>query len=254
MIGSGVTSRWSVLAAIAVLLALGGCGQGAGGTAAGGGIIDWTSFVRLGGITYLEHSYAYNGSVGRPLTDQDLGAAFGTVAFTLAGNVTDPAYRAQDGDAAFLPAGTPLYVVRGYRPEFRLAAYRRGRLTLFEADANPAARTAGGLLDIGGQVAAIGVNSEQDGSMRLAIITNPAEVARLVDLILRAPIGQATGQRSGPRYFLAFHLRDGTATVRPFLVDSGELWRGIALPPEFGAVIASAVGAAPASATPARGP
>jgi hypothetical protein len=43
--------------------------------------------------------------------------------------------------AAYLDPGTPLYAVDGYRPSFRLAARREGRLVLYEAAENPSART-----------------------------------------------------------------------------------------------------------------
>ena len=132
---------------IALLMGCAGCGlfQSAAN-------IDWVNFVRFGGITYLA---SFN--TGRELQSADLGPQFVAVRSRLEGNVHDANYQTQDGDAAFLDAGTPVYQVQGYAPTFRLAAYQDGKLTLFEADTNPHAKTGADLLDIGGKVQSIAV-------------------------------------------------------------------------------------------------
>jgi hypothetical protein len=108
-----------------------------------------------------------------------------------------------------------------------------GRLTCFEADSNPAARVGGDLLDISEKVQYIGVNSEQDGVTELAAIKNAADVNALVGAVLQAPVNQQLTDHSGARYFVAFHLEDGTAVVRAYWPATGELSRGIALPQQF---------------------
>ncbi len=220
----------------------------AGGTRSPRAMIDWVSFIRFGGITYDENHYAASGKLGRALTERDLGPEVARVAFKLSDNVTEPGYRPKDGDAAFLEAGTPMHAVAGYRPEFRLAARQGDRLILFEADTNPAARRGADLLDLGGKVRAIGVNSERDGVMELASIADPARVAALVELILGAPVDQTFRDEDhrGARYFLAFHLEDGTAVSRAYWPDSGEVSRGIMTP----AAIRAAVEGALRSASP----
>ena len=52
-----------------------------------------------------------------------------------------------------------MHAVNGYRPSFRLAARREGRLLLFEAFDNPRARTWGDLLDLDGKVARITIGT-----------------------------------------------------------------------------------------------
>ena len=74
------------------------------------------------------------------------------------------AYRYQDGDSTYLNPGTPVYAVKGYSPEFRLATLEEGRVRLFESDTNPLARTGEDLLDIRGKVKAVDILSEQDAS------------------------------------------------------------------------------------------
>ena len=138
--------------------------------------IDWVDFVQFGGIQYIAVDYT-GGGVGRALADADLGPEFAKVEYKHNEPHVFSHKCCRDGDAAFLDAGTPLYMVNGYKPEFRLAAHREGRLVLYEAYTNPKAKTGADLLDIGGKVRYIGVNSAQDGVTELAAI-GPAAVRR----------------------------------------------------------------------------
>jgi len=92
--------------------------------------IEWVSFIRFGGITYLENSDLSTAHVGRALQVSDLGVVFDRVRHEVADSVHSLGYQLQDGDAAFLPVGTPVSTVRGYQPTFRLAARYQGRLFL----------------------------------------------------------------------------------------------------------------------------
>jgi hypothetical protein len=199
--------------------------------------IDWVNFVQFGGITYLANAL----HVGRSLQTSDLGPEFAKVRFRLEGNVHDPGYRTKDGDAAILAAGTSVYMVKGYAPTFRLAAHSNTGLLLFEADTNPKAKTGADLLDLAQKVRYIGVNSEQDGTTELASIKDPQQVTRLVTMVLEAPVDQTSVSQGGTRYFLAFHLTDGTAVTRAYWLNSGELARGILLPRAFRTAIEQAL-------------
>jgi hypothetical protein len=201
--------------------------------------IDWLNFVQFHGIMYTSPTIP----VGRAPTDDDLGPLFATVHFTLADNVHDLGYQVQDGDAAYLAAGTPVYSVKGYATTFRLAAQFAGHLTFYEADANPHATSGGDLLDIGGKVSSIGINEDSDrGTTELVAIGDPSQVAHLVSLILAGPFSQHPPQASGIRYFLALHLVDGTAVTHAYWPDIGDLDPGILLPPEFQSAIHQALG------------
>jgi hypothetical protein len=204
---------------------------------AGSVIIDWVDFIKFNGITYL----ASFDHTGRPLQESDLGPIFASVQFRLDGNVHDPDYHSQDGDAAFLDAGTPVYMVRGYKPQFRLAAHRDGSIVLFEADTNPKARHGADLLDIGGKVRYIGINSEQDGITELGAVKDPQQVAALVAMVLKAPVDQNRQDQAGPAYFIAFHLNDATTTTRGYGTQSRELSRGIMMPEEFEVAVEEAL-------------
>ena len=198
--------------------------------------IDWVDFIRFGGITYSASPVP-----GRPLVANDLGPVFATVKFKLDGNVQDPNYQSKDGDAAFLNPGTKVYTVKGYKPTFRLAAYRNGLIELYESDTNPHAKVGADLLDIGGKVLYIGINSEQDGKTELAAIKDSKQVADLVTMVLKAPVNQNYRSQGSSQYFIAFHLQDGTSVIRAYWPDSGELSRGILLPTAFGAAIKQAL-------------
>ncbi len=199
-------------------------------------VIDWVDFINFDGIHYL------NAGPQSTIEEADLDEPYDVVLFNVSKNVTDPSYRVKDGEAARLEEGTTVYTVCGYASSFRLAARHEGRLLLYEAYENPAATRGGDLLDIGGKVAYIGVNSEVDGR-ELTRIDDPDEVAALVELVLEAPIVVDERDRSGPRYFIAFHLTDGTESTHAFWPRSGELWRGLILPPEFaGAVVQALAG------------
>ncbi|HJT58599.1 MAG TPA: hypothetical protein VJ761_18975 [Ktedonobacteraceae bacterium] len=134
--------------------------------------IDWVDFIRFGGITYTTPPVGF----GRALVASDLGPVFATVKFKLDGNVQDPNYQSKDGDAALLNPGTRVYTVKGYKPTFRLAAYQNNLIELYESDTNPHAKVGADLLDIGGKVLYIGINSEQDGKTELAAIKDSKQV------------------------------------------------------------------------------
>jgi len=198
---------------------------------------DWVNFVRFGGI-----SYAASVDAGRELQPADLGAQFATVRFRLNGNVSDPNYQPQDGDAAFLDAGTAIYRVNGYMPTFRLAAHQGGQIVLFEADTNPHAKTGADLLDIGGKVQSIVVTDDISGGAPVATLADAHLVTTLVSLLLAAPVDQS--RQSGDatvRYFLAFHLTDGTQVSRLYLPEAHEVARGITVPDAFVSTLAAAL-------------
>jgi hypothetical protein len=199
--------------------------------------IDWVDFIRFGGITYTTPPV----SSGYALSARDLGPVFAVISFKLYGNVQNLGYQSKDGDAAFLDAGTKVYTVKDYKPAFRLAAYQNGEIQLYESDTNPHAKVGADLLDIGGKVLYIGINNDQDGKTELAAIKDSKQVSALVDMVLKAPVNQNYQSQGNERYFIDFHLKDGTSVIRAYWPDSGELSRGILLPSAFGIAIKQAL-------------
>jgi hypothetical protein len=114
-------------------------------------------------------------------------------------------------------------------------------MQLYEADTNPLAHKGVDLLDIGGRVIYIGINSPQDGVTQLGAIKDPHEVTALVNMVLQAQVNQRYVSQGSVQYFISFYLVDGTSVTRAYWLNSGELARGILLPKAFGAVVAQAV-------------
>jgi hypothetical protein len=54
-------------------------------------------------------------------------------------------------------------------------------------------------------------------------------------MVLDAPVDQRPHERpvEEERYFIAFHLTDGTAVIRSYWLNTGELAHGIMLPQGF---------------------
>jgi hypothetical protein len=114
-------------------------------------IIECVDFIRFNGIT----CFASNTNSGDQLTQDSLGPPFAAVELTVSENISTMNYELKDGDAAFLPANTLVYIVRGYRPEFRLAVISEETVVLYEADTNPQAKRGSDLLDLADKVRSI---------------------------------------------------------------------------------------------------
>jgi len=195
-------------------------------------------FVTFDGIDYIR----WIDEPGRELTRADLGVEFTTVGCSIGEDARGCSYGV-DGGAAFMPAGTRMYAVRGYATEFRLAAAWRDRLFLYQAWRNPRARVGGDLFDIAGRVRAIDVR--RSGGPRSfeevsgpAPITSARDVEALVGMILRGTMHRPTPYATGePQYWLTIWLADGTTLGRPYHADTGELMGGLAVPPEFRVIL-----------------
>lgn len=210
------------------------------GTGPGTAVIEWVDFVKLNGITYISDL----ATQGQTVDANAVGPIHRRTTCKLADNMTDPGYRTQDGDAAFLPPGTELHVINGYDPAFRLTARRDGHWLIYEADTVPGADEGRDLLDIDDRVVYIGVNSVKDGTTELASIRNVERVGELVQMALTAPVDQdrePTDQDYEKQRFVAFHLDDGTSTVRALFPETRLLSRGIIVPQEFVDAIEAAV-------------
>ena len=203
----------------------------------------WVPLMQFNGIQYVRAWYR-TGQGNRPgerdLTHEDVGPELYRVAFRGSG-YAGPYYRYQDGDATHLNPGTRVYRVKGYSPKFRLATLEQGRVTLYEADTNPNAKTGEDLLDIRGKVTATDILNDDDEMTILATIDAEPTIEHFVNTVLEAPVNQNDRDQRGPRYFLRFRLVDGTSVVRVFRPETGELSRGIMTDPGAAAIVADAV-------------
>jgi hypothetical protein len=165
--------------------------------------IDWVDFLVINDVEYQQ-----NYEATREATTKQLGDKVGGVAFTLDGNVCGN-HRAKNGDAAYLPVGTPVYELKGYKPEFRVVADNK----IYEVDNNPNAKTVRELLDIEGKVKKVALESGYDGS-HIGDFSAEASSEFIRELLLLPYVGfdvvyEKTRHESG--VFLRVHLEDGTS-------------------------------------------
>jgi len=243
--------RWAGLLLI-VPLALAACQRsGHGGERDGGASIDG---LQVGETFYASWVQVTAHPAGvRPLSDHDLGRVVGQVVANRKNQPVESGTPFRNLEATFLEVGTPVYAVKGYATSFRLAARHDGKLNLYEPWASPTARVGADLLGgIEGKVRRIGVYTDH-GLRPLGVISDPRQVERLVDLVLRAPVaGQdpANSKDEYEPYVLTFHLADGTGVSRVFNAATGFLAGGVIIPERFTTAIVSTWRAHRAAATP----
>jgi hypothetical protein len=197
-------------------------------------VIDYKDFIKLGGTMY----YVADHGVGRSIERGDLGPVFAVVRGNPPRNDPTLTYRPRDGDAAYLPAGSPVHTVKSYRPSFRVAASHHSRLRLYEANEAVGARTGADLLDLAGKVRHLSVNS---GRVELARIKDRGRVAELVQSVLEAPVGPSWSRAEARYCFVVFNMVDQTAVRRAFFPETGELMPGVFAPPAFSRAVESAL-------------
>jgi hypothetical protein len=189
-------------------------------------------FVTFDGIHYIRWAE----EPGRALAQNDLGPEFATVGCSISDDRRNCSF-GLDAAAAFMPAGTRLYTVRGHPTEFRLAAVWRDRIFLYQAWQNPRARVGGDLLAIAGKVRSIDVQRGEPATVAArnpTAISASSDVTALVDMIVRGTVRRPRPHpMSEPRYWLTLWLTDGTTLGRPYFVETSELMGGVVLPDEF---------------------
>ncbi len=161
-----------------------------------------------------------------------------TVACTISESVHNPNYRPRDGDAAFLPFGTQLRAIAGYRRDFRLAAWQDGAWRVYEVDDVPDASTGEDLLDLRGKVVRVHLVEGDRGEKIVATVDNQSEVTTIVEAVLAAPVLADKPElydRLGnePAVFVRFDLTDDTSVQRAWHRKADVLWRRIKAPDEL---------------------
>ena len=203
------------------------------GSPSSASLLDFVTFDRIDYIRFADEP-------GRALTRDDLGIEFATVGCSIGEDNRNCSY-GLDGAAAFLPAGTRVYAVRGYATEFRLAAVWRDHIYLYQAWRNPRARVGGALFDIAGKVRSVEVwrgEPTAEASRKPAVIAAREDVDALVGMIVRGPTRPPRAHTAGePRYWLTFWLADGTTLGRSYFPETSELMGGVVVAGELRALL-----------------
>jgi hypothetical protein len=200
--------------------------------------IDWIVAFRFGGVTYSESGWGAAGA-SRALTPADLGPEYGKITFRM-DDQCDPSLQMRDGWSTVLPPSTPVYEVRGYSPRTRLAALFDDQWALFDADTSPSATVGADLVDLSHKVTSIEVIASSPQRSVSGSITDPATVARLVEMVTSAPVVQDRRHDDGDTVTatLIFRTADGLDVARNYFSKSGEIVRGIMTPQQFQDAIA----------------
>jgi len=195
--------RITLLYLIAALL-VPGCGAAERGSDGCKASIEWVDFLMLNDVMYHHNDEGNRETAESPR----IGEKLGEVAYKINGHACLD-YVPKNGDAAYLPVGTPIFEVQGYKPEFRVAAGNR----IYQVWRNPRAATMKDLLDIEGKVTRVALESGYDGS---PIGDFDAEAAsEFVRALLPLPyVGRDAMNEQimhEPGVFLRVHLSDGTS-------------------------------------------
>jgi len=208
--------------------------SGSGDGQAGAGSVDALQYQ---GVTYARWAELTSPPAGvRQITDDDVGPEVGRVTGSRADEPVERGPSLGELEATALAPDTPVYAVKGYPTSFRLAARRDGQLGLYEPWENTNARVGADLLALKGRVLRIGIY-QRDTLDLLGDIKQSAQVSRLVDTVLRAPVALQEPTGAQDLYILTFHLTDGTGVTRMFDSISGYLEGGVLTPQEFATAI-----------------
>ena len=191
--------------------------------------LDFVTFDNVHYIRWAEEP-------GRALTRDDLGIEFAAVECAVYDDRRGCSF-GLDAAAAYMPAGTRMYAVRGYRTDFRLAAVVNDRIFLYQAWRTGKAKTGGDLFDIAGKVHAIDVQRGEPTPAAPGTpvrVTSSGDVEALVTMIVRAEMRPPRAHAFGePRYWLTFWLADGTTLGRPYFTETNEVMGGLIVGAEF---------------------
>ncbi|MEJ8306321.1 hypothetical protein [Saccharibacillus sacchari] len=169
------------------------------------GTLDYLDGLMLNNIHYSNKESL--DERGKSLPAGLIGDRISEVSYTMSGDACSD-FVMRSGDATLLPTGTPIYEMKGYKPDFRVIADGR----IFEVSDNPDAKTIGDLYDIEGKVAKVSRVSGNDGSLMREFSPEDTQ-AFLSDLLSLEYVGfEAIYTNNPPEYRISLQLdlNDGT--------------------------------------------
>jgi hypothetical protein len=139
------------------------------------------------------------------------GKEVGEIDYTLSDNAC-MGYKMKNGDATFLPKGTKVYEVEGYKSTFRLVAGEK----MYQSNDNPKAKTVSDVYDIQGKVSKISFESTNDGH-HISDFSEEVEKKFIEEYLALEYVGfdviykRGKGLGDKGKEFLRIHLDDGTS-------------------------------------------
>lgn len=185
------------------------------------GMIDWVDILMINGITYTAKS-----ADELPSGQIEKGNQIGTVSYQLADHACSD-HRLQNGDAAYLAVGTPLYEMKGFRSTYRIVADGK----VYEVSENSQAKTMADLYDIQNRVDRISIISSEDGS-HISDFSKESTAAFVGEFLSSPYVGrdQLSGNLAEDQpVFLQFHLQDGSTFRDVAWIKQGMMTPGLVL-------------------------
>lgn len=160
-----------------------------------------------------------------------VGPVAGVVCFALDQVRPLPSFQFLDGDAALLALGTAIHSIIGSDPDRRLVIEMMGGWRVYESNPDADAAVGADVIDLGGGVHSIGIDSWVDGT-RIASIDDPHKIAVLIDALREAPFdaGATPAAEFDDFVSITFERPDGSASTRQFALETGVLAPGVQLP------------------------
>jgi len=204
--------------------------------------------VRFHGIQYSGNSRSYDGKYP---TANDVGPEFGRVTC----DIDDLHSRAtqwqapskesirrcaeQEGGATGVPPNTPFFTLRGYRPDYSLAARIGERWIIFYAE-NPRAKVGADMLDLEKKISRITFTAISTLKTRTQLLSknlqDAAQIEKLTHMVLAAPIMKQSTITAGTlryRYWITVWFKDGASQTWVYFPDPGWLNPGLQMSQEF---------------------
>ena len=71
----------------------------------------------------------------------------------------------------------------------------------------------------------------------MVAIRKAQQINEMVNMVLRVPVNPSNSRRDGKRYFISFHLKDGSEYKGAYWLESGKFSNGFMLPADFGTIV-----------------
>ncbi|WP_025783349.1 hypothetical protein [Sporosarcina sp. D27] len=206
-----MTKKWLLAMIFSMSLLSAGCSVWDGIRGCPDGQIDWADVLMINDIKYgsdIIHE--------QENTHPETGDSLGKVTYMLDGHACFN-HKLKNDEATYVSAGTPVYEVIGYKPEFRVFADGR----VFQVIDNPNAESLGDLADIQGKVTKISIRSDEDDTLLGELDTEQTEafLKEYLALAYKGNIDPENESDRDNRVFIYFQLEDGSTFHTIYVID-----------------------------------